>query len=251
MTNKKYLLNGANAVQLTPDGSIATDDIERVILCSYGYTEETPPVPGTGLWSLNGKNAYITIREKHQVSSEEFSQLSASLECTPLDVFADVPMAQDLMRRKQIHLTPMPFKNGSLVGLWRAERLTPYRPFDLSINGLLVNEQQPLSNESTNFTAAIMVLACRIMGIGKQAYISFPNGAEGEPILFYSDPELAHQFAVELGKTVFAAPELDKFALIRPPLDEVNSAKEVARAQCRAALAPEPDTAESESGQSA
>lgn len=233
---KLYLLNGATAVQLTSDGAIAADDIERVILTSYGYTEETQPRPGVGLWSRGGVNQYITIRDKSQLTSESFRDLAESLECTPLDVIADLPMAQDLMRRLQIQIAPQPFKNGSLAGLWRAERLTPYRPFDTALNGLLVNDQQPLSNEATSISMAVLVLACRIMGIGKHAFISFPQGPEGEAVAFYSDPEMVAHFEASLGTTIFAAPELDKFAVIRPPQDAIDAAKEVARAQCCASI---------------
>lgn len=195
-------------------------------------------MPGTGLWSRDGKNAYITIRDKQLVSSEAFGELSGSLECTPLDVLNDHPMAQDLMHRLHIHVTALPFKNGSLSGLWHAERLAPFRPFDMAMNGLLVNEQQPLSNESTSIIMAIMVLACRILGIGKQGYISFPNGPEGQAVWFYTDSELVQLFTHSIGSTILAAPELDKFAVIRPPQNVIDSAIDIARAKCRAAIAP-------------
>lgn len=237
MDIKTYLLNGAATVQLTPDSSITPDDIERVIMTMFGCHEETPPQSGVGAWSRAGKLAFISLRDRNIVKPTEFYDLATSLEAVPLDLFNDASMAQEVQRRLQIHIIALPFKQGSLAGLWRAERLTPYRPFDVSLNGFLVNEQQPLANESTSIIQAILVLACRIQGIGKTAFISFPSGAEGEAVAFYSDPELKHQFEGAIGTTIFPAPALDEYALIGAPKDVIDSAVDVARAECRAVLA--------------
>jgi hypothetical protein len=239
MSQATYQLIGSKPVTITPDNGLTLDDIERVIMTFFGFTEGESTLAGTGVWLENGNVAYVSVHDKSIVSSEMLRSYAESLEATPLDLINDPSFAQETMRRLHITVTALPFIEGSLVGLWKAERLSVYRPFDTARNGVIVNQQQPLDNTSTSITQAIFTLACRILGIGKRAYITFPNGAEGEAAEFYTDPSMIQQFASAIGSSFFPAPALDQYALVDTPQQALDAAVEVARAQCRAALTPD------------
>lgn len=234
-----YILHGSKPVIITQENALSVEDIERVIMTFFGFSEEESTLYGAGVWAENGKTIYVSVRDKNAVSADTLRSYAESLEAIPLDLLNDPSFAQEIMRRLQITVTAIPFKDGSLVGLWKAERLSVYRPFDTARNGIIVNDQQPLDNISTSITQAIFTLACRVLGIGKLAYITFPNGAEGEAVDFYTDPSMTTQFAQFIGHSFFPAPVLDQYALVTTPQEALDAAVEVARAQCRAALAPD------------
>ncbi|HBT4785547.1 TPA: hypothetical protein MB364_000849 [Klebsiella variicola subsp. variicola] len=234
----QYLLRNGLLVELNEDMAIPFVTIERAVMSFYGFSEELVEAAGVAVWRdmRTGNRAFITARNE-ELTEDEMNALAQSLECPVLDLMNDVSIAQDLIKDLGLHVSPVIFRNGSLSGAWRAERISSYAPFNPEMNGIITGVNQPVATESTNLLHAIYATACRVMGLGKLAFIHFPNGAEGGAEVIASDVSLISQFESEIGTSIFRAPVLDKYITTSLPDEVKTEAIANARAECRAVIA--------------
>ncbi|HGC1088980.1 TPA: hypothetical protein ACIX0S_004979, partial [Escherichia coli] len=124
---------------------------------------------------------------------------------------------------------------GSLAGVWKVERISSYMPFH--VNGVITGENQPVSVIKSDLKRAILEASCRVVGLGKQSYVSFPAGPEGPAEILIMDADLLWQIQFMIGKSIIRAEELDQY-ITCTMTDEVKSvATTNARSLFRAALA--------------
>ncbi|MDV1095016.1 hypothetical protein ACSI5N_25670 (plasmid) [Raoultella ornithinolytica] len=236
-TPLQYLLSNSLLVALNEDMSIPFVTVERTVMSFYGFSEELDEAAGIAVWRdiKSGDRAFITSRNE-ELTEDDLIQLAQSFECPVMDLMNDKAIAQDLIKDLGLHVSPVLFRNGSLTGAWRAERISSYAPFDNEVNGIITGVNQPVATESTNLLHAIFATACRVMGLGKLAYIHFPNGAEGSATVIASDLSMSSQFESEIGTSIFRAPVLDQYITSRLTDEVKTEAIANARAECRAVI---------------
>ncbi|MGS8110533.1 hypothetical protein [Escherichia coli] len=234
----QYRLRNGLLVDVNADMSLPFDTIERTIMTYLGFNEELNEEHGVAIWSDadSGVRRYITARGK-DYSLEELFALAQSFECVALDLFNDPAIAQRLIRELGLSVTPIIFKNGSLTGTWRVERISNYLPYNRQLNGVISGVNQPVACENVNLVVAVLATACRVIGLAKQAFIHFPNGAEGSAEIIACDFEFTSMLREYLDQTVFRAEELDMYITSTIPDDVRAEAIAIARAKCRAAIA--------------
>lgn len=109
-------------------------------------------------------------------------------------------------------------------------------PFHIHVNGVITGENQPVSVTKSDLNRAILEASCRVIGTGKQSYVSFPAGPEGPAEILIMDADLLWQIQFLIGKSIIRAEELDQY-ITCTMTDEVKSvAIANARNLCRAAL---------------
>ena len=234
----QYRLRNGLLVAVNADMSLPFDTIERTIMTYLGFNEVLNEEHGVAIWSDadSGVRRYITARGKDH-SLEELFALAQSFECIALDLFNDPAIAQRLIRELGLSVTPIIFKNGSLTGTWRVERISNYLPYNRQLNGVISGVNQPVACENVNLDVAVLATACRVIGLAKQAFIHFPNGAEGSAEIIACDFEFTWMLREYLDQTVFRAEELDMYITSTIPDDVRAEAIATARAKCRAAIA--------------
>ncbi|ENR5961825.1 hypothetical protein ACEWL9_003809 [Enterobacter hormaechei] len=241
-TPNQYLLRNGLIVEMGADMSLPYITIERAVMSYFGYREEEDHEIGVAIWSEQGSGGrkYITAR-RDDMTNAQLVEHAQSFSCRALSIMADYGIAQDLITDLGLHVSPIVFHKGSLSGRWRVERLSSYDPLNKERHGLITGVNQPVATESTDLLHAVYATACRVMGLGKQVFIHFPNGAEGEVELLACDFELVGELAEHLGHSLFYAPSLDMYATLGKsegiPPDVKAAAVEKARLQCRAAIA--------------
>lgn len=234
----QYVLENGLTVELTASKSISHVTIERAVMSFYGFSEELDEQTGVAYWRKTdaAAPAFVTSRNS-DLSEEEIRELAQSAGCVALDVMKDESIAQDLIKDLGLLITPLPFRDGTLVGRWRVERISSYMPWNVERNGIITGVNQPVATESVNLLHAIYATATRVMGVGKLAFVTFPKGADGEERIISCDFELVGQLEPWLNKTIFRAPELDTFITRNGKPEEFSDAVAHARAKCRAAIA--------------
>ncbi|WP_142971299.1 hypothetical protein [Enterobacter hormaechei] len=239
----QYLLRNGLVVQMGADMSLPFITIERAVMSFFGYSEEEDHDAGVAVWSEQASNGrrYITAR-RDDMTNEQLVEHAQSFGCRALSIMTDYAIAQDLINELNLHISPIIFRNGSLAGGWRVERLSSYEPLNKKRNGIINGVNQPVATESTDLLHAVYATACRVMGLGKQIFIHFPHGAEGEAEFLACDFELVKELAEYVGFSLFYAPSLNMYATLGAsegiPSDVKSAAIEEARIQCRAAMAP-------------
>lgn len=233
----QYLLRNGLLVDVLEDMALPFVTIERAVMSFYGYSEELDDANGIAIWRdiESGQRRFITAR-RDGMTHDEMAKMAQSFECPVMQLLDDPSIAQDLIKDMGLHITPQAFVNGSLTGKWRVERISRYMPWNREVSGIITGINQPVAAESTNLLHAIYAVSCRVMGLGKLAYVHFPKGPDGGADVIASDFELVGQFAEFLDKTVFRAPVLDKYITCSIPDDVKAEAVATARAQCRAAI---------------
>lgn len=237
----QYLLRNGLVVQMGADMSLPFITIERAVMSFFGYSEEEDHDAGVAVWSEQASNGrrYITAR-RDDMTNEQLVEHAQSFGCRALNIMTDYAIAQDLINALNLHISPIIFKKGSLAGRWRVERLSTYEPLNQERNGIISGVNQPVATESTDLLHAVYATACRVMGLGKQIFIHFPHGAEGEAEFLACDFELVGELADYIGFSIFYTPALDVYATLgtseeMPPAVK-TAAIEEARLQCRAAI---------------
>ena len=233
-----YRLRNGLVVEIEPDMSLPLVTIERTVMAYFGFDEELLLEEGIAIWrdGETGKRMFFTVRDK-EYSRDELIKLAQTYQCPPIDLFNNDSFAQRLIGELRLAVTPVIFRNGSLLGKWRVERISNYKPFDRAINGIITGVNQPVSCENENLLLAVYATACRVIGLAKQAFIHFPNGAEGEAEIIACDFEFTWMVAEAIDKTLFRAEELDQYITSFLPDDVKAEAIATARAKCRAAIA--------------
>jgi hypothetical protein len=236
--NIQYRLRNGLLVDVNDDMSLPFATIERTILTYLGLDEELDSENGIAIWrdGKTGVRRFITARGI-QCTQEELFELAQSYGCIALDPLYDPAIAQQLIRELSLSVTPIIFRQGTLTGTWRVERISKYQPYNIHLNGTITGVDQPVAGENKDLELAVMMAACRVLGLGKQIFIHFPNGAEGEVDLISCDFSLTWMLDEFLGKTVFRAEELDMYVTSSIPNDVKVEAIATARAKCRAAIA--------------
>lgn len=238
----QYLLRNGLIVEMGADMSLPYITIERAVMSFFGYSEQENNEVGVAIWSEQGSNGrrYITAR-RDDMTNEQLVEHAESFSCRALSIMTDYGIAQDLIKDLGLHVSPVVFHKGSLSGRWRVERLASYDPLNKERHGLITGVNQPVATESTDILQAVYATACRVMGLGKQIFIHFPNGAEGEVELLAFDFELVAGLAEYLGHSLFYAPSLDMYATlgksVEIPPHVKAAAIEQARLQCQATIA--------------
>lgn len=241
-TSNHYLLRNGLLVEIGADKSFPFITIERAVMSFFGYREEEDHENGVAVWSEvgGGGRNYITAR-RDNMTNAELIEHAQSFGCRSLSIMTDYGIAQDLINALNLHISPIIFQKGSLAGCWRVERLSSYDPLNKERNGILSGVSQPVATESPNLLHAVYATACRVMGLGKQIFIQFPNGPDGEAELLACDFELVGEIAEYIGHSLFHAPSLDMYATLgtaeKIPPDVKAAAVEKARLQCLAAIA--------------
>ncbi|MEJ1523384.1 hypothetical protein SMA23_25630, partial [Escherichia coli] len=92
---------------------------------------------------------------------------------------------------------------------WKVERISSYMPFH--VNGVITGENQPVSVIKSDLKRAILEASCRVVGLGKQSYVSFPAGPEGPAEILIMDADLLWQIQFLIGKSIIRAEELDQY----------------------------------------
>ena len=233
-----YRLRNGLVVEIEPDMSLPLVTIERTVMAYFGFDEELLLEEGIAIWrhGETGKRMFFTVRDK-EYSQDELIKLAQTYHCPPIGLFDNYSFAQRLIGELQLAVTPVIFRNGSLLGIWRVERISNYKPFDRAINGIITGVNQPVSCENENLLLAVYATACRVIGLAKQAFIHFPNGAEGSAEIIACDFEFTWMLREYLDQTVFRAEELDMYITSTIPDDVRAEAIATARAKCRAAIA--------------
>lgn len=236
-TPTQYKLRNGLTVALDAQGRMAPVMIERVLMTYYGFSEELAEDGKVAIWRdmESGVRAHITARA--EMTADELVEFGKVYECQPMNVLTDAALAQALVKDVALQITPMAFRDGSLVGTWNVARISRFNPMDFRTNGVVTGIDQPVGCDNINLLLAIFGTACRVMGIGKEAYVLFNKGAEGNADIVSCDPSLAWQFQEYLDKQVFRAPELDAYMTSVVPEDVKVEAIAVARTKCRAAMA--------------
>jgi hypothetical protein len=235
----QYELRNGQTVYLNADMSLPYLTIERAVMSFYGFKEEAGDERGVAIWCdiKSGQRRYVSLRDIALIpEGADVEAFLQSYELPIIDMLHNASVAQDLIKDVGLHITPIAFRNGSLEGVWRVERVSSYNPWDVVSNGIITGMNQPVATESPNLLHAIYATACRVMGLGKIAFITFPAGAEGEEKIIATDFELVNQLNDMIGISVFRSEMLDRYITSQIP-DEVKiEAVAIARAQCRAVL---------------
>ncbi|HGU1013714.1 TPA: hypothetical protein ACM6Y8_004745, partial [Escherichia coli] len=152
----QYRLRNGLLVAVNADMSLPFDTIERTIMTYLGFNEELNEEHGVAIWNDadNGARRHITARGK-DYSLEELFTLAQSFECVALDLFNDHAIAQRLIRELGLSVTPIIFRNGSLTGTWRVERISNYLPYNRLLNGVISGVNQPVACENVNLVVAV------------------------------------------------------------------------------------------------
>ena len=180
-----------------------------------------------------GMRKFITARTPG-MTMMDLMQIAPLFECEPLDVFSNPAICQQLYGEMKLAVTPIVLHEGSLAGVWKVERISSYMPFH--VNGVITGENQPVSVIKPDLKRAILEASCRVVGLGKQSYVSFPAGPEGPAEILIMDADLLWQIQFLIGKSIIRAEELDQY-ITCTMTDEVKSvAIANARNLCRAAL---------------
>ncbi|HIH9183068.1 TPA: hypothetical protein ACYUX2_004829, partial [Escherichia coli] len=188
-------------------------------------------------WSAmdTGMRRFITARTPG-MTMMDLMQIAPLFECEPLDVFSNPAICQQLYGEMKLAVTPIVLHEGSLAGVWKVERISSYMPFHFHVNGIITGENQPVSVTKSDLKRAILEASCRVIGLGKQSYVSFPAGPEGPAEILIMDADLLWQIQFLIGKSIIRAEELDQY-ITCTMTDEVKSvAIANARNLCRAAL---------------
>lgn len=240
----QYRLRNGQSVEVTinndgvPGEKVSISDlaIEKTIMCHLGFTEEVSKKHGVAIWSAidTGMRKFITARTSG-MTMMDLMQIAPLFECEPLDVFSNPAICQQLYGEMKLAVTPIVLHEGSLAGVWKVERISSYMPFH--VNGVITGENQPVSVIKSDLKRAILEASCRVVGLGKQSYVSFPAGPEGPAEILIMDADLLWQIQFLIGKSIIRAEELDQY-ITCTMTDEVKSvATTNARSLFRAALA--------------
>lgn len=241
----QYRLRNGQSVEVTinndgvPGEKVSISDlaIEKTIMCHLGFTEEVSKKHGVAIWRTmdTGMRRFITARTPG-MTMMDLMQIAPLFECEPLDVFSNPAICQQLYGEMKLAVTPIVLHEGSLAGVWKVERISSYMPFHFHVNGVITGENQPVSVTKSDLKRAILEASCRVIGLGKQAYVSFPAGPEGPAEILIMDADLLWQIQFLIGKSIIRAEELDQY-IACTMTDEVKSvAIAKARNLCRAAL---------------
>lgn len=241
----QYRLRNGQSVEVTinndgvPGEKVSISDlaIEKTIMCHLGFTEEVSKKHGVAIWRTmdTGMRRFITARTPG-MTMMDLIQIAPLFECEPLDVFSNPAICQQLYGEMKLAVTPIVLHEGSLAGVWKVERISSYMPFHIHVNGVIAGENQPVSVTKSDLNRAILEASCRVIGLGKQSYVSFPAGPEGPAEILIMDADLLWQIQFLIGKSIIRAEELDQY-ITCTMTDEVKSvAIANARNLCRAAL---------------
>lgn len=241
----QYRLRNGQSVEVTinndgvPGEKVSISDlaIEKTIMCHLGFTEEVSKKHGVAIWRTmdTGMRRFITARTPG-MTMMDLIQIAPLFECEPLDVFSNPAICQQLYGEMKLAVTPIVLHEGSLAGVWKVERISSYMPFHIHVNGVIAGENQPVSVIKSDLNRAILEASCRVIGLGKQSYVSFPAGPEGPAEILIMDADLLWQIQFLIGKSIIRAEELDQY-ITCTMTDEVKSvAIANARSLCRAAL---------------
>ena len=241
----QYRLRNGQSVEVTinndgvPGEKVSISDlaIEKTIMCHLGFTEEVSKKHGVAIWRTmdTGMRRFITARTPG-MTMMDLIQIAPLFECEPLDVFSNPAICQQLYGEMKLAVTPIVLHEGSLAGVWKVERISSYMPFHIHVNGVIAGENQPVSVIKSDLNRAILEASCRVIGLGKQSYVSFPAGPEGPAEILIMDADLLWQIQFLIGKSIIRAEELDQY-ITCTMTDEVKSvAIANARNLCRAAL---------------
>lgn len=241
----QYRLRNGQSVEVTinndgvPGEKVSISDlaIEKTIMCHLGFTEEVSKKHGVAIWRTmdTGMRRFITARTTG-MTMMDLMQIAPLFECEPLDVFSNPAICQQLYGEMKLAVTPIVLHEGSLAGVWKVERISSYMPFHFHVNGIITGDNQPVSVTKSDLKRAILEASCRVIGLGKQSYVSFPAGPEGPAEILIMDADLLWQIQFLIGKSIIRAEELDQY-ITCTMTDEVKSvAIANARTLCRAAL---------------
>lgn len=241
----QYRLRNGQSVEVTinndevPGEKVSISDlaIEKTIMCHLGFTEEVSKKHGVAIWRTmdTGMRRFITARTPG-MTMMDIMQIAPLFECEPLDVFSNPAICQQLYGEMKLAVTPIVLHEGSIAGVWKVERISSYMPFHIHVNGVIAGENQPVSVTKSDLKRAILEASCRVIGLGKQSYVSFPAGPEGPAEILIMDADLLWQIQFLIGKSIIRAEELDQY-ITCTMTDEVKSvAIAKARNLCRAAL---------------
>jgi hypothetical protein len=141
--------------------------------------------------------------------------------------------AQAMLQSFPCVITPIISQGGALRGVWVVESVTGWMAADVTRSGVRTGVEEYTVTESKNLPEAICLNVLQRIGMGKKAYMYYPEMTvdKGE-LMFLSDRtlNLVSQDKEFMARMV-AVPELDAYAVIGVPDDILTEARGYADAQ--------------------
>lgn len=226
-----YLLNNGLQVEVGEDKTLPYVTIERMVMSFFDYKEDLETVSGYALWTDSSISdvAFISPRAD-TATAEGAAKFADKLGIHSLELRENLSIAQSLIKELDLVVEPVTFRNGSLAGLWRVARLSVYDAWNTDLHGVIIGVNQPVFTESRVMLDALYATACRVMGVGKEAYVYFPKGHTAEEFqVMACDFELAGQMQLLDQSKLVRVPYMDRYVTSRIPDDVLNTLVDEAR----------------------
>jgi len=230
----KYIISKTTTIEVSEKNEIRPEDLEIALIAALGF--EPQEVEGITVWANKNERFWLLQQQElPQDATKRQEAIAAVNEKTgaqPIVPTMDKSFAQLLMRQMSMNITGEAFIDGSLAGKWRVETVSPYKPYDVKLHGILTGKLQPVSVSHTSLPLAVCVLFLQALGVGQHAYVYIPDGAEAEPQLIYitvENEKALKEIAPET--SLFRMEGLDKYAVVGLDADMVKEAIEKAQLQ--------------------
>lgn len=230
----RYIISNTTAIEVDEKNVISPDNLEIALVAALGF--EPQDVEGVTVWANGNERFWLLHQQELPDDATSYQEAAKAISektgAQPLAPTQDYGFAQLLMRQMPMSVTGEAFVNGSLAGLWRAETVGNYMPYNVQWHGFPTGRQQPISVSHTSLPLAIGILFLQVLGVGQHAYVHIPDGAEAEPQLFYVTIENEKRLKEVIQEAnLFRMEGLDKFAVIGLDDDMLKEAIEKAQLQ--------------------
>lgn len=227
---------------ITPTLTIVSDDegnfdaysLFKALAVIGGWTigEETPL--GDTLISRalpNGERETRFIPLK--VDGESVERHARTYGLNPLVPMQSNEFAQMLMTMFPCVPTAIPSRGGALCGLWHVESLTGWQGADIQRTGVRYGHNEYIETYSLSLPEAICLNVLSRVGIGKRAYLYYPDMSVENGELVYMGEKTIQTIKAdpEFILHLVAAPDLDAWAMLGAPEDVLEDARALADAQ--------------------